>query len=175
MVRSSAPKTPASSGASPSRTGCTGGRVGTAPNCRCPGGTQWTGRACVEVASGPPADPCLPGLTYLQGRCVQLAAPQMQTIDPGALFDARPRPRRERTSGGGSDSAQRPASPTPATTAPPPSATVPLPSSSGVLRPGGSNAAQALRCQPPQTLRDGRCVCANGMLGANCDQSHPVR
>jgi hypothetical protein len=172
------PAKPTVSAPPPIQAACTGGRFGTPPNCRCPDGLQWTGRACLQLAVDPPVEPCGPGLTYLQGRCVQLAVPQPKVFDSGVPFDWRRRPPKPPLTGGGSDGTQKVGGPAP--TPLPPAGTgatiPPLGTSGGVLKPGGSGAAQALRCVPPQTLnREGRCVCANGMLGANCDQSHSVR
>jgi hypothetical protein len=60
--------------------------------------------------------------------------------------------------------------------APAPRAAEPVqPPSTGVLRPGGSNAAQALRCQPPRQIINGVCACRHGWTGANCDIDVSVR
>jgi hypothetical protein len=98
-------------------------------------------------------------------------------FDPGTLFDWRPKPRPTPPAnvGGGTDGTNKPG------TAPTP---IPQPSGGGIppvntttLKPGGLGAANALRCNAPQTwnAREGRCVCANGLLGANCDQSPGLR
>ena len=138
----------------------------------------------MQLAVTPPVvDQCPPGLISIQGRCVQVAFPQ---FDPGSLFGGGrrpptpPTPANPRTNVGGGTDGQPPKVGGPAPTPLPQGggvgAPIPSGSSSGVLKSGGLNPAQALRCRPPQSLnREGRCVCENGMLGANCDQSRPIR
>jgi hypothetical protein len=180
--------------------GCSGGRLGTPPNCYCPSGTQWTGRACLNFAIQPPVDRCPPGLTSIQGRCVQLGGPQ--PVDPfsnsGVLGGGGRRPPippaaqtcpPDRPVGtfpnccppytvsdgrggcGGSDTVQKGG-----VSVPPPGAKIPVPSSTtsqNVLTRGGGGAAGAIRanpCQSWQVLRNGVCACPIGMTGSRCEQ-----
>jgi hypothetical protein len=180
---------PAKSGATPLRApaaaslpaACSGGQLGSPPNCYCPSGTQWTGRECQLVAVQPPVQLCPPGLTAIQGQCVRLAIPRSFPFDPGPG-----------AGGGGntqsrtpSESAARPACPPdrpvgtypnccPAYTVsdgrggcggsdtvqkggvsvPPPGAKIPVPSSTtsqNVLTRGGGGAAGAIRANPCQS------------------------
>jgi hypothetical protein len=174
---------------------CGGGRIGTPPNCRCPDGTQWTGRACLTIAAQPPAGQCPPGLTLFQGRCV---SPQPIPLDPfsasGVVGGGRRPPNPTcppdkpvgtypnccpaytvsdgRGGCGGFDTVQKGGTSVP----PPGGARVPVPSSvpgQGTLTRGGSGAADALRatqCQPYQVFRNGVCACPVGMTGPRCDQ-----
>lgn len=155
------------------QTFCTGGRVGTPPNCYCPAGTQWTGRACLQIAVAP-SNPCPPGFAFYQGRCVQTGNPQIFTIDPGTNFGGGRRPPKPPTNfGGGSDGTQRSGGPAPMPL-PPSSAGTQIPSGTGggVLKQGGSGAAQALRCQAPRRIINGVCACPGGASGANCENPY---
>jgi hypothetical protein len=50
---------------------CSGGRVGTPPNCECPQGRQWSGRSCVVVNARTRTE-CPAGTTRLtSGECAQ--------------------------------------------------------------------------------------------------------
>jgi hypothetical protein len=179
---------------------CSGGQVGTPPNCHCPSGTQWSGRECRLVATQPPIQLCPPGLIAIEGQCVRLALPRSSPFDqrpaPGAgntqsrtPVDSAARqacpadrpigtypnccPRYTVSDGrggcGGSDTAQKGG----VSVAPPGSAKIPVPSSAGstgVLTRGGGAAANALRCESWQVLRNGVCACPVGMTGPRCEE-----
>jgi hypothetical protein len=157
--------------------GCTGGRMGVPPDCHCPNGTQWTGRACLALAATPPSDPCGPGLVLYQGRCVQPVTPQPKVFDFGGIIDWGRRPPRPPVTGGGTDGVQRPGSAGPAPKPlPTPAAPPPLQQSGGgTLNSGGSRAADALRCPPPRSIRNGVCACPIGYSGPNCENDFTTR
>jgi hypothetical protein len=180
------PTTPTTGVLQPLPNRCTGGRIGTPPNCHCPAGTQWTGRACLQLAVTPPADPCPQGFALHQGRCVQVVTPQPTVFDFGPLFGGGGRrppnpattpapttPTRPANVGGGTDGTNRPGpAPTPLPQGTGTGAPIPSGFSTGVIKPGGSNAANALRCQAPRQIINGVCACPRGLSGANCDQPY---
>src|SRR5262245_45770196 len=128
---------------------CTGGRLGTPPNCFCPQGTEWTGRACLQIVNTPPpnpstrpANPCRPGYVVSQGRCVEVGFPRPKMMEPTVPFDWTRRPPKPPTNVGGTDGTGKTG---PAPTPLPPSLGGTIPP--GNIRPGGSPAVEALRCQ----------------------------
>jgi hypothetical protein len=160
------PTTPTTGVLQPLPPHCTGGRIGAPPNCHCPEGTQWTGRACLQLAVNPPVDPCQPGFVSFLGRCVRIGLSEPTRIDP--------KPSRPPLSGGGTDGTAKVGGPAP-TPLSPSTAGAPVPStgvSGGVLKPGPSGAAQALRCQPPRVMINRVCACPGGTSGVNCEKPY---
>jgi hypothetical protein len=140
--------------------------IGTPPNCRCPDGTQWSGRACQQLAVNPPPVQCPPGLVNVQGMCVQVT-------NPFGIFGTGESQKRQQqpSSGGGNDMAKKPAAPA-APTQPPAGGQVPTVFNSGTIKPGPSGAAQALRCQAPRQMINGVCACPGGASGDNCEKPY---
>ncbi|HEY7459146.1 MAG TPA: hypothetical protein VH765_10360, partial [Xanthobacteraceae bacterium] len=167
------PTTPTTGVLQPLPTRCTGGRAGVPPNCYCPEGTQWTGRACLQLAVNPPVNPavnppvnpCPSGQISFMGRCVRIGLSEPTRIEP--------KPSRPPLAGGGTDGTAKVGGPVP-TPLPQGGAGAPIPSGfgGGVLKPGPSGAAQALRCQPPRVMINRVCACPGGTSGANCENPY---
>ena len=154
---------------------CSGGRLGTPPNCYCPQGKVWAGRSCIIVAvrpSEPAQVMCPAGMALLaNGQCAQVGQPRPDiTITPGPTWNPfggaagnlgpgrQPTVRNTpaTTSGGGMGKVQPGATPT--------TGTALVPTNPGVLR-QGSGAANALRdALQPQPR------CPPRLTGPNCDQ-----